>query len=137
MSPAPPYKQRMRAYSDELRVRKNEDGIYLIMGRYATVEPYDEEGEYLLVACDFPSRRLMNARLAKAAAIAPGYQVTQEGDRDACFIIRNADVRGTLERLRPILGLYVRKHYPDRKLAGAALKAASKRHIEGGGSRAN
>lgn len=133
MNPSLPYNRRMTAYSDSWRVRRNEDNIYLIVGRYATVEPYDEEGEFLLVACDFPSPRFMNSRLAKCAAIAPGYRVTQEGDRDACFIIKNAGVKATLERLRPILGFYHRKRYPDRKLAGAALKATQDRKERRGG----
>lgn len=120
------YNNIMRQYGDEWRVRRCDDGIYVIKGRWGDINPYDEAEEFYMASCDFSSGRQKNARLQAAAKVCQGFSVTQEGDTDACFIFhKNPDTRATLERLKGILGLYHRRTYPDRKLSGAALKAST------------
>lgn len=119
------YETLMKQYADEWRVRRCEDQIYVVCGRWGNINPYDEAEEFYMASCEFESARRKNARIRAAQKIVQGFEITQEGDTDVCFIFRkNTDVRVTLRRLKPLLGLYDRKHYPNRKLSGAALNAS-------------
>lgn len=93
MNPDRVYVNLLRQYGATWRVRRAEDRIVCIQGKYASIQPYcASSGLTLIAACTFASARQMTLRLKLIAQAGIKIQILQQGDSECSFTFAASDL---------------------------------------------